>query len=137
MINWDSHEVKKRMLKAAARAGLEVGARTVDDFENLKNSWEADGSRVSVRKLHAICCGDCEGKKNQQWSRKLETEPMNEQDIVCDQEPSSREKGGCKVCISHTKGSVVRQTMNRSRISRWEDCVEPEEQERLAARFKD
>ena len=52
--------------------------------------------------------------KNQQWSRELETECMNEQNIVCDQAPSLREKGGCKVCISHAKGSVVRQTMNRS-----------------------
>ena len=39
---------------------------------------------------------------------------MNEQNIAYDREPRLRGKGCYEVCISHAKGNVVRQTMNKS-----------------------
>jgi hypothetical protein len=102
------------MMKAAARVGLKVDGRPVNTFANLKMSWAKDGGQVNVGKLFAICCGDCGGKVNQQWSRELEMQFMHEQNLTHDKETSLRDKGCYEVCISHAKGNMVRQIMNQS-----------------------
>jgi len=117
VIRWGGEQVKIRMMKAAARVGLTVSGRSVDSFDDLKLSWLEDGGKTNVGKLYAICHGDYEGKKNILWSRQLEIEYMAEKNIVYDKEPSLREKGGYELCISHAKGNMVRQIMNKSNAS--------------------
>jgi hypothetical protein len=114
VILWGSDHVRIRMVRAAARVGLKVDGRAVDTFDDLKKSWAKDGGQVNVGKLYAICYGDYEGKINQQWSRELEIKYMHEQNLKYDKEPSLRDKGCYEVCISHAKGNMVRQIMNKS-----------------------
>ena len=117
VIKWGVEEVKKRMLKAAARVGLELGGAPVDTYEDLKKSWEMDGEKTNTGKFYMICYGDYEGKKNQHWSRELEMRYMREQNIEYDTEPKLREKGGYEQCITHAKGNMVRQIMARGNKS--------------------
>jgi hypothetical protein len=114
VIAWAVEEVKKRMLKAAARVDLKVGGRTVDTFDELKASWQMNGDKPNTARFYAICHGDYEGKKNQQWSRELELKYMRGQNLVYDTEPKLREKGGYEQCITHAKGTVVRGIMLKS-----------------------
>jgi len=115
VIKWGGEQVKKRMLKAAARVGLQVDGRVVDNFQDLKNSWKADGRPANAGKIYAICYGDYEGSENQQWSRALEIEYMTEKNMTYDSEPSLRDKGGYELCITNSKGTIVRQIMAGSK----------------------
>ena len=119
VINWAYQEVKKRMLVAAARVDLRVDLvhkkrAPVTTFDDIKTSWKWDGTAENIGKIYKICHGDYEGKRNQQWSRTLEIDYMHGVNIAYDTEPSLREKGGYEQCITHAKGTLVRQIMARS-----------------------
>jgi hypothetical protein len=60
---WGTDEVKKWMSMTAARLGLKHGSKPVDSFEDLKKSWEMDGSKTNTGNFCEICHGDCEEKK--------------------------------------------------------------------------
>ena len=117
VIEWGANQVQIRMMKAAARVGLQAGGHPVNTFEDLKTSWGEDGSAENVAKIYAICYGDYEGKKNQHWSRQLEIEYMTGLNLAYDTTPRLRDKGGYEVCISQAKGNMVRQIMNKSLAS--------------------
>ena len=114
VIKWGGDQVKIRMMKAAAKVGLQAGGHPVNTFEDIKTSWGEDGSEDNVAKIYAICYADYEGKKNQQWSRELEIEYMAGLNLAYDLTPKLRGKGGYEVCISHAKGNMVRRIMNKS-----------------------
>lgn len=114
VMDWAKDEVIKRMLKAAARLGLEVGGRAVDTFNDLKAAWQMNGDLPNVANFYAICHGDYEGKRNQLWSQEMELKHMREQNVVYDTEPKLREKGGYEQCITRAKGDVVRVIMSKS-----------------------
>jgi hypothetical protein len=117
VVVWAQEEVKKRMLKVAAKLNVKVGGRAVHNFTDLKESWKTNGGEDNIGKFYSICHGDYEGRENQHWSRELEIEYMNLQEIKYDTEPSLREKGGYELCITHAKGNMVRQLMDRGKTT--------------------
>jgi hypothetical protein len=117
VVVWAHKEVKKRMLKVAARLNVKVGGRAVHNFTDSKESWKTNGGEDNTGKFHSICHGNYEGRENQQWSRELKIECMCLQEIKHDTEPSPREKGGCELCITHAKCDMARQLMDRGKTT--------------------